>query len=276
MTPASFPTDLNTADSTAPVTTAEVCFDTPEIQAERNALLEHSIYSAVNDLARLRLFMQQHVFAVWDFMSLLKRLQNDTAGCGLHWLPAITPELRRFVNEIVLAEETDTDANGRCASHFDLYVEAMGELGADTRPICSFIDELRQGTPLEAAFDRAEVPASAADFVRFNLQLAEQGATHLVAAAFCYGREDIIPEMFQRLAKTLADSDLPVARLQYYIDRHIELDGDQHGPLSRRLVVAVCDGCNQKVTEASRMAAEAIRRRRLFWDGVLQTMITSG
>jgi Protein of unknown function (DUF3050) len=58
---------------------------------------------------------------------------------------------------------------------------------------------------------------------------AQSGATEEIVAAFCYGREDIIPEMFSRLRKTLPRIKHDKARLRhfiYYIERYIELDGE--------------------------------------------------
>ena len=39
-------------------------------------IVNHSIYTRVNDDSFMEFFMKFHVFAVWDFMSLLKSLQN--------------------------------------------------------------------------------------------------------------------------------------------------------------------------------------------------------
>jgi Protein of unknown function (DUF3050) len=83
---------------------------------------------------------------------------------------------------------------------------------------------------------RTGVPPHVQAFVAHTMGLAQSGSTEEVLAAFFYGREDIIPEMFRRLQKTLPgarqDND-PLRHFIYYIDRHIELDGDAHGPTGR-------------------------------------------
>ena len=83
---------------------------TAAIADERAALLAHPIYARVNDLAALRAFMQHHVFAVWDFMSLLKSLQRRLTSLEVPWLPPEDPEAARLVNEIVPADMLEEKA----------------------------------------------------------------------------------------------------------------------------------------------------------------------
>ena len=47
------------------------------IASLRDRLSTHPIYSSISKPQHLRLFMESHVFAVWDFMSLLKALQRS-------------------------------------------------------------------------------------------------------------------------------------------------------------------------------------------------------
>lgn len=242
----------------------EIGFD--ELRAE---LVSHPLYARIDTLDRLRTFARSHVFAVWDFMSLLKRLQRELTCVAHPWQPPSDGVLARFVNEIVVAEESDEDGFGGHASHFDLYLGAMREIGADTGPIDGFLAALASGQAPIEALEQCDVPESTRAFVRGNLRLAEHGALHEVAAAFCHGREDVIPDMFERMIDTLRRSGQQCDRLVHYLDRHVELDGDEHGPLALRLVASTCDGNPIRVEQANRAAMEAIGARIRLWEGIV-------
>jgi len=99
----------------------------------REKLLAHPMYAEVNSLQRLQAFMQMHVFAVWDFMSLVKRLQNELTCSRLPWTPPGRAQIARFANEVVLGEESDLGPDGRPVSHFELYLRPWKKL-APIRP----------------------------------------------------------------------------------------------------------------------------------------------
>src|SRR4030088_31709 len=170
----------------------------------RAQLLEHPVYAEVASVSDLRRFMEDHVFAVWDFMSPLKRLQQDLTCTKVPWFPAGNARAARLINDIVIGEETDVDPDGSYISHLDLYLRAMADVGASTRQFDTFRSLARVGTSVEAAMVRTGALAHVQAFVAHTMALAQTGSTEEVLAAFFYGREDIIPEMFSRLQKTLA------------------------------------------------------------------------
>ena len=213
--------------------------------------------------------MREHVFAVWDFMSLLKRLQQIVTCTEVPWLPPINPTASRFINEIVLGEECDDDGQGGYASHFELYLQAMDEVGADTRPICDFVAKLGRQVLIEQALSEASILPSTRDFVRSTLQLTSLGQPHEIASAFFHGREDVIPDMFSRLVVSLPQEGVKVERLVHYLKRHIELDGDEHGPLASKLVESLCHHQPQRQVEPNAAACQAVSQRIEFWSGVL-------
>jgi len=235
----------------------------------RTQLLQHSIYSHISSVNLLRVFMQHHVFAVLDFMWLLKRLQNDLCCNNVPWLPPANSDLARFVNEIVLGEETDEEGRQGYISHFEMYLQAMADVGTSTDQIQHFVQQLRGESLVTTALQAVDAPQSVRDFVEFNYRVAKEGTAAEVAAVFCFGREDIIPEMFSRLLTSFSAANLKVPRLAYYIQRHIELDGDHHGPLTHRMVNILCN-TEESTRKAIQKAREAIERRIHLWDGVLQ------
>ncbi len=246
---------------------------TAAIAAERRALLEHRLYGRLRTLEDLAVFMEHHVFAVWDFMSLLKALQVRLTCTSVPWLPQGNAQVRRLVNEIVLGEESDALPAGGTASHFELYLHAMHQAGADTAQVEHFIRLLQSGQPMVAALEQAGVPAAVGAFVRHTFEVIERGRAHEIAAAFTYGREDLIPEMFTQLVHGL-ERQFPgkLATLRYYLDRHIELDGDEHGEMGRQMVSLLCEGNPRREQEATQAAVAALQSRIRLWDGIAKAV----
>jgi hypothetical protein len=238
----------------------------------KRALLDHPLYREIDSLEALRVFMQHHVFAVWDFMSLLKALQRTMCCVEVPWLPT-APEPCRLINEIVLAEESDEDGQGGFASHFELYRRAMIACGADVAAIDQFLAQLRQGGTTAGALDAAKVPASVGYFVKHTFAVVDDGQLSNIAAAFTFGREDLLPAVFQRIVDELsiqASGSLELFR--YYLRRHIGLDGEEHGPMAHRLIEFLCganDDCWQAAEEAAVTALEA---RRVLWTGIYEAL----
>lgn len=239
-----------------------------DISRLREELVKHPLYHSLRTPECVRTFMKYHVFAVWDFMSLLKALQRLTTCVELPWLPKGDPQICRFVNEIVLGEECDEDGRRGFRSHFELYLEAMKECGADTGPIERFLEAIRTGADVNAALEQAGAPAFVRDFVSNTMEVALSGQAHRVAAAFFYGREDVIPDMFRELVEDLRGSN-QLERLIYYLDRHIEVDGDEHGPRAREVMVKLCERNRTWHQEAVETALSSLRARYALWDGVL-------
>jgi hypothetical protein len=241
----------------------------------RAELLNHPIYAEVASADDLKRFMEDHVFAVWDFMSLLKRLQHDLTCTKVPWFPAGNARAARLINDIVIGEETDVDPDGSYVSHLDLYLRAMAEVGASTRQFETFRSLAQAGTSVEAGMARTGVPPHVQSFVAHTMALARSGSTEEVLAAFFYGREDVIPEMFGRLEKTVLGTKHDGDRLRhfiYYIERHIELDGDSHGPMGRELLEGRVAESPQRNEWALRAACSSIQARIELWNGTLSTL----
>lgn len=241
--------------------------DLTDLRAE---LVAHPLYHNLCTLGDVRVFMQHHVFAVWDFMCLLKALQRQLTCVELPWAPVGDNGARRFVNEIVLGEESDEDGRGGFRSHFELYLEAMEECGADTRAIQSFLQSVREGDEVETALALCSAPPSVCRFVLHTMEIARCGQTHRIAAAFFFGREDVIPDMFIELVEDLRREFFGLDRLIYYLDRHIEVDGDDHGPRAQAILEKLCSGDPRRKEESLETARASLETRAALWDGVLR------
>lgn len=246
------------------------------IQSIREELLKHPVYQHMDTPERVRIFMKHHVFAVWDFMSLLKKLQQSLTCVEIPWVPRKNADYARFINEIVIGEETDENGEGGYASHFELYLQAMEEVGADTEPIEKYLDLVQAGHDPIEALAQDYIPTSAAEFVKHSLDLAMNGQPHEVTSAFFFGREDLIPDMFTVLVNELEQNGTSADRLKYYLNRHIELDGDEHGPLAEKLLLSLCENDPGKMEQAEKVAQAALHTRIRLWDGVLEEIREKG
>ena len=232
-----------------------------------DTLVSHPLYQQVRGERELRHFMQSHVFCVWDFQSLLKALQRHLTCVEVPWLPTPDGEARRLINEIVLDEESDLMPDGGYLSHFELYLQAMEQCGADGERILRLVHLLRVGMDPHEALNSAGLPPGVAEFVTTTLRVVRSCEVHRIAAAFTYGREDVIPAMFQEFVRSLARHDAGRWSLfLHYLNRHIEHDGERHGPLSRALVQRLCAQDNRLWAEAEETARVSIEARLRLWD----------
>ncbi|MCA1925645.1 MAG: DUF3050 domain-containing protein [Thiobacillus sp.] len=243
------------------------------IESLRAKLDAHPIYAAVQTPDDLRVFMQHHIYSVWDFMSLIKYLQNEVAPARWPWTPRGDASVARFINELVLEEESDIALPGRDGhtSHFELYLDAMREIGADAVTPARFVDKVAQAG-IEAALGSDLAPAPSAAFTRRTFDFLASGKPHAVAAALALGREHVIPSMFRAFLSRMAVTEAQAPSFHYYLNRHVHLDEDFHAPLSLRLLAALCDGQDSRWREAEAAASAAVDARLQFWDGVLAAL----
>jgi len=243
---------------------------TPEIiNSFKSQLEDHAIYKAVNSVEDLQCFMQHHVYSVWDFMSLIKYLQSVIAPTQYPWTPQGDGSVRRFINELVLEEESDeTNIAGEFSSHFELYLRAMQEIGADTQPATEFLQAVKH-QDIDSALQLTSVPSPSREFSSTTFRFIQSNQPHQVAAALALGREHIIPCMFRSILKQIGVSEKQAPIFHFYLNRHIHLDEDFHAPLSLRLLNGLCGGDEIKIQQAIDAAKEAVTARIEFWDGLL-------
>ncbi len=248
--------------------------DNQLISQLQQRLDNHPIYAALQTVEDLRVFMAHHVYSVWDFMSLIKYLQHEVAPARWPWRPGQDASIQRFINELVLEEETDQAAPGQereFSSHFMLYIGAMREIGADVQSPLQFIRTIEQ-EGLPHALNSGLVPKPSLRFTRTTFGFIESGKPHAVAAALALGREHVIPAMFRAFLSRMHISADEAPTFHYYLNRHIHLDEDFHAPLSLRLLHALCNGEAVKCREAEEAAIQAVDARINLWDGVLQAL----
>jgi len=241
-----------------------------EIEPLRQQLTGHDLYKHIRTIDDLHIFMEHHVFAVWDFMSLLKSLQQTLTCVTILWMPVGNANTRYLINEIVLGEESDVDAEGNRTSHFELYLKAMQEAGCAATGINSLFDELTGGKHIDEALIIANIPSAARKFVQHTFEVINTGKAYIQAAVFTFGREDLIPGMFISMVKEIS-RQLPgkVDTLLYYLERHIEVDGEHHSQLAYQMTAELCGENEAKWVEATQAVKESLTERIALWDGIL-------
>jgi hypothetical protein len=241
----------------------------------KTKLENHPIFSRINTVEELIIFMEHHVFAVWDFMSLLKKLQKDLVPTGSPWIPNSNGNLVRFINEIVMEEESDKaykqTGETEYTSHYQIYIDAMHEVGASKVSILSFVEKVKN-SGINKALLCEGIPPPSLQFMRHTFELIENGKSHEIAASFAIGRESIVPLMFQKILdqSKLGKDKVPIFR--YYLERHAELDGDHHGPMAFKLLENMSAGNLEIEKEIMDQAIRSIEQRIEFWDGVLDVL----
>jgi hypothetical protein len=237
------------------------------IEPVRSQVVGHPLYARLRDPLAIRTFLEHHVFAVWDFMSLLKSLQRNLTCVAAPWVPTGPTGSRRLINDIVLVEESD-ELRGGFTSHFELYVDGMTEAGADTSVIESFIALLRAGVAVETALAESGVPAPAAAFVALTWDIIVAAPIHCQAAAFAFGREDLIPDMFQQVV-TVNEAVGSLDTFVDYLARHIEVDGEEHTPMAMQMLADLCGDDDTKWDDCATTVTRALAARAKLWDGIL-------
>ena len=244
------------------------------IQEYKNQLLTHSLYEKVKTIEDLHCFLENHIYAVWDFMSLLKALQSKLTCTTTPWLPVGNPQVRYLINEIVVAEETDLAMDRTRQSHFEMYLDAMQQCGATTSVVSEFLENVKNTQNIFVSIKQSNLHPNVKAFLDFTFRVIEEGKAHKIAAAFTFGREDLIPSMFTEILKNFQSNfpETDLSKLIYYFERHIELDADEHGPIAMQMISELCGSSETKWSEVEEVSVEALQKRIGLWDAIEEQM----
>ena len=240
-----------------------------ELAPLKKQLVNHDLYNNLKKISDIRIFMEQHVFAVWDFMSLVKKLQIDLTNTNIPWTPSKHPIAGRLINEIVWGEETDINKNNIPMSHFEMDIDSMVSIRASTNNINNFIDNINSGLSVNNALSILEIPKEVKEFVNFSFSTIKENKIHKIAAVFTFGREDLLPDLFVKLLQQLQNKHPnSLDDIMYYFKRHIELDGDEHGPMALNMITELCGNEKSKWLEVINASKQALQMRINLWDSI--------
>lgn len=241
---------------------------TAAVAPARQRVVKHELYHALTDLKSVHIFMQHHVFAVWDFMSLLKSLQHSLTCVEVPWVPTGPTGSRRLINDIVLVEESDEIGDG-FTSHFELYLDSMTQAGADRTAIDGFIELIRQRVPVQTALKEVRAPQPSAEFTTMTWKFIETAPVHCQAAAFAFGREDLIPDMFDKVVTVNRGLGNRLESFIDYLDRHIQVDSEEHTPMAMQMLADLCGDDDEKWAQCETTVNTALTARTRLWDSIL-------
>jgi hypothetical protein len=178
--------------------------------------------------------------------------------------------LTSFINEIVLSEESDYIDGIGYVSHFEIYLEAMKEIDADSSKILELIDCVDRKGSVYEGINNLDILDEVKDFIKFDLDTALSGDLPKIVGSFTLGREKVIPNMFEHIVQSVADASA-TNKFTTYLNRHIDIDGDRHGPLSSKLLDKLC--CSDKNLEVAYQAGiDSLNLRLKVWDKISENM----
>ncbi len=233
----------------------------------KQSITTHPLFTEKLNTKQICKFMESHIFAVWGFMSILKSLQKRISPNDLPWIPNANTKngLINFVNEIILCEESDYIDGIGFISHFEIYLLAMKSMGAKSEQLDKFISRINNEGYDERFLDDVNTSTEVKEFLKHDLEISLNGTLPEIVGAFTLGREKVIPNMFSYILPAIKET-ASSKHLVTYLERHIDIDGDRHGPLSMKLLDATCN--NEQLNTAYTTAIRSLKLRRRVWDKI--------
>lgn len=244
-----------------------------QIAPLQEKLKHHTLYTQLNSLVAIQSFMSHHIYCVWDFMNLLKTLQSQLTCITVPWQPSPNPRIARLINEIVLEEESD-EIEGEATSHFSYYLEAVKQLSHTQSDFYMFMSDLKRSLDYQTLIQQEYIPKSVQQFLYFSYSSIQTSTLH-TAAAFTFGREALVPDLFTPIINHSSFSNNPILQsFQIYLSRHIELDGDHHSQLAYKMIEELCQSdADWELVQNHALAT--VNARLKLWNAISTSLMTS-
>ena len=146
----------------------------------------------------------------------------------------------------------------------------MKASGASTHEMDAFLDSVHTFQNIFVAIKKSHLHANVKAFLDFTFRVIEEGKPHQIAAAFTFGREDLIPSMFTEILENFQANfpETDLTKLIYYFERHIQLDADEHGPMAMQMITELCGTDSQKWNEVEAVSVLALDKRIGLWNAI--------
>ncbi len=254
-------------------------------------LESHKLHEALGgDVDDLRKFAEIHVWCVWVMMSMLKAFQVELATKEtLPWIPSSDgrkkEKLARMVNEMALRYQywVVDEKTGKTTTNFEMYLQAMAQLGCDSAEITSFLSFLhksaRCGLPcaasMEAALRFCAMPRGVAGVLRYCFALIQSRQLHRLAASFAFVRNksSVVSALLATLDKARAEEGQDFDLYRRWLERFAGLLDHNFAPLAFQILVELCGDDEAKWREVEQTAAESLQVQRIFFDDVYNELI---
>lgn len=238
-----------------------------ELKGLRRKLAKHRLYKSLHKVEDIQEFAEHHVFAVWGSMSLLKVLQQQLTNTKIPWSPVPNPVLARLINEMVLTEESGINEQGLAQSHFEMYVDAMQEIGADTSQIHQFVQLIYAGATVDYAMNQIKIDRKISHFIVYIFNIIKTGKTHLIAASLILSRTDIPSKIFLEI---LTDTEQDAHKWKYCLTHHAEFNPGQYGTSSLELIAELCGKNKKDWQEVIEVAKHALNQKIILWNRITE------
>lgn len=251
-------------------TTERVAYILNEIEDLKSELAAHCLYTKLQHMEDIHIFMEHHVFAVWDFMSLAKALQLHLDATQVIEKQTDNSKILGFVNGILTGGETDPNKKEIVLSHLEMYLELMDEIGANTTNIKKLIASSAAGLDIHEAMQIAQLTDEQQRILNFTQTIIATNEIHKIAVAATLVPEGMISNRFLKILKETEERDnLLVPKFKNYLNRYKAIDGNDYGLLSLEMVTHFCDSDGKKWVDILDIAMKTLSHRIYLWDAIV-------
>ncbi len=242
--------------------------DNRKLYDAREAVLRHSLHHEITTTARLRIYMEAHVFEIWGLGMLLRRLRDDLFANAKVAHPPADSGVLAYVDRISRIVENDAWNDGRSASFVERHLDAMEHAGANTDVFRSFAAQLAKGASLEYSMSMPRIPDHIRAWLEDTTRWISAGRPVEVAGVYLYSIVDLLPETLGTILTPWKDGGVTTSLFVEYAEKCISLFSSAPEALAKEMMDYLA-GDNVNEWSAAATAAEiALNVRSSMWDGV--------